>query len=145
MGQARGMAARMDLQGLRERVECWRANRDGIRTRVPEELWTAAVAVARVEGVHATSKALRFNYYGLKDRLERAPSDVLDTLEEKPDTTPFVEIAMPSLSSFGSSNKDGTTIIECMGHRGDRMRIDVTGSRAVDIVGLAQAFWSREP
>ena len=36
------------------------------------------------------------------------------------------------------------TVVEIVGTGGARMRIDVTGTSRVDVVGLAQAFWSRE-
>jgi hypothetical protein len=39
----------------------------------------------------------------------------------------------------------GQTVVELIGTGGARMRIDVTGTSNVDVVGLAQAFWSREP
>ncbi len=132
------MQARMDLQRLSGRVERWRERREGPRARVPEELWNAAVVVARVEGVHATAKALRFNYYSLKDRVEQAPSEAVDTTGEA--TTPFVEVQMPSRDARG----DGSTVVELVGRRGDRMRI-VARASTVDVVGLAQAFWGRDP
>jgi hypothetical protein len=115
---------------------------------IPEELWNAAVEVARVEGVHATSKAVRFNYYSLKDRLVRADSAALT--QRKPDReATFVEVQMRSLPSLPSlapreSAVDDKTVVELVGTSGARMRIDVTGASRVDVVGLAQAFWSRE-
>ena len=111
---------------------------------VPEGLWRAAVEVARVAGVHATSKALRFNYYSLKDRLVRADSAALTRKPERDAT--FVEVQMLSLPSRAprESAVDDRTVVELVGTRGARMRIDVTGTSRVDVVGLAQAFWSRE-
>lgn len=132
------MQAGVNLQRLCGRVERWRERREGRRARVPEELWNAAVVVARVEGVHATAKALRFNYYSLKDRAAQAPSKAVVT--EEAATTPFVEVQMPSHGARG----DGGTVVELVGRRGDRMRI-VAGASAVDVVGLVQAFWGREP
>lgn len=134
----RPMQARVDLQRLCGRVERWRERREGPRARVPEELWDAAVVVARVEGVHATAKALRFNYYSLKDRVEQAPSEGVGPKEAT--ATPFVEVQMPSLDARG----DDSTVVELVGRQGDRMRI-VAGASAVDIAGLVQAFWGREP
>ena len=133
------------LEALRRRVEQWRAHRDGGRSMVPEGLWKAAVEVARVAGVHATSKALRFNYYSLKDRLVRADSAALTQRKPDGDAT-FVEVQMlslPSLAPRGSA-VDDRTVVELVGTGGARMRIDVTGTSRVDVVGLAQAFWSRE-
>jgi hypothetical protein len=134
------------LEALRGRVEHWRAHRDGGRSMVPEDLWSAAVEMARVVGVHATSKALRFNYYSLKDRLDRADSAALT--RRKPDRgATFVEVQMPSLPSLAlrESAVDDKTVVELVGTSGARMRIDVTGTSRVDVVGLVQAFWSREP
>jgi hypothetical protein len=133
------------LEVLRGRVEHWRARRDGGRSRVPEALWNAAVEVARAAGVHATSKALRFNYYSLKDRLVRADSAGLT--QRKPDRdAAFVEVQMLSLPSLAprESAVGDKTVVELVGTGGARMRIDVTGTSRVDVVGLAQAFWSRE-
>jgi len=132
------------LRALRGRVERWRKHREGGRSVVPEDLWNAAVDVARVEGVHATSKILRFNYYSLKDRLVRADSAALTQSKPDRDAT-FVEVQMPSLPSPRESAVDDKTVVELVGTGGGRMRIDVTGTSRVDVVGLAQAFWSREP
>jgi hypothetical protein len=133
------------LKALCRRVEHWRAHRDGGRSRVPEDLWDAAVEVARVEGVHATSKALRFNYYGIKDRLVLADSAALTQRKPDLDAT-FVEVRMPSPPSLGprGSAVEDRTVVELVGTGGARMRIDVTGPSHVDVVGLARAFWSRE-
>ena len=132
------------LEALCGRVEHWRAHREGGRSMVPEELWNAAVEVARVEGVHATSKALRFNYYSLKDRLVRADSTALARRKPDRDAT-FVEVQMPSLPlAPRESAVNDKTVVELVGTGGARMRIDVTGTSRVDVVGLAQAFWSRE-
>jgi hypothetical protein len=127
------------LEALRCRVEQWRAHREGGRSMVPEDLWGAAVEMARVQGVHATSKALRFNYYSLKDRLDRA--DGMALTRSRPDReASFVEVQMPSPAAAG----DTKTVVELVGSGGARMRIDVTGTSGVDVVGLAQAFWGRE-
>lgn len=132
------------LKALCCRVARWRAHRDGGRSPVPQELWDAAVVVARVEGVHATSKALGFNYYSLKGHLVAA--DRAAPRKADRDAT-FVEVQMPSHPSVAprESASDGKTIVELVGTSGARMRIDVTGTSSVDVVGLAQAFWRGEP
>lgn len=130
------------LEAVRGRVEHWRKHRNGGRSPVPENLWNAAVDVARVEGVHATSKALRFNYYSLKDRLVRA-DDVAQTTrsrrdgtaltQRKPDRdTTFVEVQMPSAPSLARREPvDDKTVVELVGTGGARMRIEVTGTSRV--------------
>jgi hypothetical protein len=123
------------LSALRERVERWRQERGRRGERIPEELWNAAVEAARVEGVHATCRALRFNAYSLQARM---PPETSEGGSETSENGAFVELAMGQLGCGGK------TVVELVGQRGGRMRIDVTGTSTVDIVGLAQAFWSRE-
>lgn len=126
-----------DLSTLRERVEQWRECRTK-RTRIPEDLWTAAVMVARVEGVYATSRATRFNYYSLKDRLALAETEPRHGCGETIEPATFVELVGGQLVGGGK------TVVEIVGRRGGRMRIDVSGASPVDVVGLAQAFWGHE-
>lgn len=124
------------LGALRERVEQWRQQRASRGERIPEELWNAAIKAARVEGVHATCRALRLNAYSLQARMS---AELSEGRRETSETGAFVELSMGQLGS-GS----GKTVVELEGPRGGRMRIDVTGTSPVDIVALAQAFWSRE-
>ena len=142
-------AQEKQLKTLCSRVEHWRKHRDGGRARVPEDLWNSAVEVARVAGVHAASKALRFNYYSLKDRLVLADSAA--PRQKKADRgATFVEVQLPAPPALPSptprvSAAGGQTVVELVGTGGARMRIDVTGTSTVDVVALAQAFWSSEP
>ena len=157
MDQARGVGATAQLSALRERVDLWREHREGGRSPVPEELWAEAVVVAQSEGVYRTSKVLGFGYASLKERLVRAERRCARAEKKKAKAivraATFVEI--PPLPSGGASlaraaitggnaSAGGNTVVELIGTRGARMRIDVTGASTVDVVGLAQAFWSRE-
>jgi hypothetical protein len=134
------------LEALSNRVEHWRKHRDGGRSKVPEDLWNSAVDMARVAGVHATSKALRFNYYSLKDRLVLADGEASGRKKADCGAT-FVEVQMPSARTPipRESVAGGRTVVELLGTGGARMRIAVIGSSNVNVVGLAQTFWSREP
>lgn len=125
-----------DLSVVRKRVEQWRQHRMSSRELIPQELWDAAVEVARVEGVNATCRALRFNYYSLKARMPPEESTERRARSEEGD---FVELAMAPLGGGGK------TVVELMGRRGGRMRIDVSGPSSVDIAAVVQAFWSQEP
>ena len=123
-----------DLSTLCKRVEDWREQREGAWARIPEELWEAAVKVARVEGVYPTCRALHFDYVRLKDRVEQAESKA----RGRGTATAFVELGAGQLGGSGQ------TVVELVGRRGGRMRIDVSGTSSVDVVGLAQAFWRHE-
>jgi hypothetical protein len=137
------------LEALCRRVEAWRKRRPGGRSPVPEGLWNEAVEVAGVDGIYATAKATRFNYYSLKDRMLVAGSAGALTRASGADGAGFVEVEMPSAAPAGGGREaataDGKAVVELVGPSGARMRIDITGTSGVDVVGLAQAFWSREP
>jgi hypothetical protein len=130
-----------DLAALCERVEQWRKRREGPPTRIPEELWEAAVRVARIEGVGPTSRALHFDHSRLKGRVELTAGQERGRRGEKSELATFIELGPNPLAT--AVGVGGKTVVEIVGRRGGRMRIDVSGS-GVEIVGLAQAFWSHE-
>jgi hypothetical protein len=127
------------LDALVERVEQWRSGRQG-RERIPEHLWDAAAQVARLRGVTPTARALQFSHALLKQRVARAGNV---SIEQKP---AFVEVQMPavSVSGVGVPSANSRVAIEVTGGRGGRMRVEFADARAVDVVGLVNAFWSRE-
>ena len=129
----------------------------GGRSRIPDQLWSAAVGVARDVGVWATAKALRFNYEALRDRVKQADGgkDIARASLAEPAEraiaargryagaaskgnagASFVALEMGQLCSAGR------TVIELVGRHGDRMRVELTGG--VDVVGLAQTLWSQQ-
>ncbi|MBW2735471.1 MAG: hypothetical protein JRH20_24060 [Deltaproteobacteria bacterium] len=135
------------LSGLQAQVAHWRENRESGGSRIPQELWDEAVTVARVEGICATAKALRFNYYDLKKRFEQsqgtAPAgDELSTVSDggvEPSETGFVQLQMrPSDVPL-----EAPVVIELTGRGGDRMRIETRDGAGLDVVGMVRAFWSR--
>lgn len=58
------------LAGVQRRFERWRRTRRG-HARIPDALWAAAVKAAGRHGLHRTVRALRLDYYSLKERVER--------------------------------------------------------------------------
>lgn len=125
------------LERLSRRVAAWRERREHPRSQVPEDLWNEVVAVARIRGVHATAKAVRFGYYDLKARVDNAASAQLECAH-----TAFVEVQMPTAPpSVGQARM----VIELTSSRGRRMRIEVADARSMDLGGLAEAFWRGEP
>ena len=57
----------------------------------------------------------------------------------------FVEVVLEPAREVGAVGAAGKAVIELMGRHGERMRIEVAGPTAVDVVGLSQTFWSRQP
>src|SRR5580693_5340312 len=75
------------LDEVRTRFETWRQNRRG-KQRIPEELWSAAIEVARRDGVNPTAAALHLDGGKLKRRMVAA-----DSVSGKAMPPTFVELA----------------------------------------------------
>lgn len=120
----------------RQHLDYWRREHGGRGVRIPGELWDEAVGVARTDGLWKTAKALGLDHGRLKAR-----ASVVKGRERTSDPVPeatFVEVGFGPLGST-------RTVMEFVGRDGERMRIDVTGSSPVDVVGLSRAFWGRQP
>ena len=69
--RGRKSADTLDIDEVRTRFESWRQTRKG-KARIPDELWSAAVQVARRDGVNQTAGALHLDGGKLKRRITRA-------------------------------------------------------------------------
>ena len=69
-------ASHASLTEVQRRFERWRGHR-AVGTRIPEELWQAAVEVGCTHGASKTSRALGLDYYKLKTRLESLPNEAI--------------------------------------------------------------------
>jgi hypothetical protein len=118
----------LGIDEVRTRFENWRQTRKG-KARIPDELWSAAVGVARRDGVNQTAAALHLDGGKLKRRM-MASGPVPDI------TTPaaFVEMMVPH--TVGASE----CTIELEGRNG-KLRIHWKGTTAADLAGLSRALW----
>ena len=115
------------IEQLRTRFEQWRNSRP--RTSpIPGELWTAAVEVARRDGVNRTAQALRLDGGKLKRLLVASGSGAAD----KPPA--FLELLAPPPSSIGEC------VVELEGPRGRKMRIQMKGAKMPEVVELSRAL-----
>jgi len=122
------------LERLRRRFDRWRQTRDGC-SRIPEALWASAVKAAGWHGLNPTARALRLDYYSLKKHVEAAAScGGPDRPEEGRfiEVTPVVSAGVPECS------------VELEHSRGAKMRIQMKGMPAPDLVALSRSFWSME-
>jgi hypothetical protein len=119
------------IDRVRQRLERWRRTRKH-RSRIPEGLWNAAVQLARKYGVNKTARALRLDYYDLKERLDAALSAAPVAREP---TTSFVELS-PALVP--------ECLVEVESRSGTKMRIHLKGTAAPDIALLRSLFWGEE-
>jgi hypothetical protein len=150
-------------------VDGWRRGRASRKEAIPDHVWSAAEAAARVDGVWATSRALGLEFNRLKERVvgtRRGPvitraiaargiprARATGAVRRRaavgkrlvPAKPKFVEVVLEPAREAGAAGAAGKTVIELMGRRGERMRIEVAGPATVDVVGLSQTFWSLQP
>ena len=112
------------------RIAHWRERRPYRGAAMPAALWSAAVALAQRHGVYTTARTLRLDYGALKRRL--------NTTGRRGASPAFVEL--PAVAPLGL----GPCVIEVEAAQGGRMRIEVTGVSAADLVTLTQGAWGRE-
>lgn len=148
------------LQVLGQRLKEFRETH-APRTRLPEELWSAATTLARNEGLYRTARTLHLDYANLRRRAEtssnkklssnkkfsskrristkrRAPA-VGSTEAANKITAPtaFVEMLGETIASEGSTAAD--CLIEVEGEGGARMRIRMRMRRA-EVLSLVR-YW----
>jgi hypothetical protein len=111
-------------------VERWRRKGGGRGSRIPEKLWSEAVAVSRAAGLYATARVLRFNYENLKRRARREAAQPSKHERE------FVAVQLPAVANGPKA------VISLVGRDGEQVRLELSGGSAMDVVALAQAFWN---
>jgi hypothetical protein len=124
----RRKAPTVSLEEARTRFEEWRNNRSG-KARIPAELWSAAVEVARKEGINRTARELHVAWDDLKRRMETQGG-----VPRQPGSPAFVELVSPPAQSVPECT------LEVEGHRG-KLRIQLKGASASDLATLSRALW----
>ena len=94
--------------------------------RIPANLWTTAVELAKQHGIWPTARALHLDHSRLKRRVRNGEAD------EK--SGAFVEV-IPEGVMLGACS------VEMEDGRGARMRVEIKGA-AVDVTALSRTFWS---
>ena len=115
----------VSLEEAKARFEEWRNNRRG-KARIPAELWSAAVEVARKEGVNRTARELHVAWDDLKRRMPATGA--------VPQQTAFVELVTPRVQSVPECT------LEVEGRRG-KLRIQLKGASASDLASLSRVLW----
>lgn len=123
------------LEQVRQRFESWRKRRKK-RTRIPQNLWQAAVSLSEEYSICHLSKALRVNYTALKKQVvkfnmpEKRTSDL--------SSPAFIELPAPAAPLLEST-------IEMIKSDGSVMRIHVKGAACFDLIELGKTFWATDP
>jgi len=91
--------------------------------------------LARRHGLFPVARALRVDYGALKTRMGRVGQG--DAARD----SGFVELEAARI--IGATEPAGQTVVELWGADGSRMTVTIPGREAVDVRGLAEAFWRR--
>jgi hypothetical protein len=112
------------LSRLAQRFDAWRKTRVSGQ-RIPENLWKSAVRMAGEHGLNRTAQILNLDYYSLKKRVDGASVS----------QATFVEL---SPSPLGLASE---CVIELEDATGSRMRVELKGQNAPDLLALSRSFW----
>jgi len=130
----RGRSSRIpSLEDVRFRFARWRRSRQG-KTPIPDELWTAAAAVARRDGVNPTAVALHLDGGKLKRRMAAASRPA----RKVSPPAAFVELLAPGQARSGSLLPQYT--LELEGGNG-KLRIHCQAATTVELATLSRALW----
>lgn len=134
-----GALYRDDVEQVGRRWAEWRSTH-AVRSRLPEELWAAAVELVQRDGIDATARALDVDKPSLRkwaDRLQpqRQPGARKSPPKQKANALPaFVEL-------LASGPSTGTTcLVEVESPRGAKLRLELKGIQASELAGLIRAF-----
>lgn len=131
-------ARRNVLRGAQRRLVAWRARHGGRGRAIPAEFWSEAVVLARAEGVERTARELGLDRRRLARLVESESAEPTRvTVVESPAQVEFVELDAEMVCARGQ------TIVELEGRDGERVRVEMSGASAADVLAMARAFWSR--
>jgi hypothetical protein len=119
----------MELEQARQQLEAWRSTHRP-RCHIPDSLWKRAAELASQHGLYLTARTLRVDYMRLKKRVQPA------SRERKAAELPgFVELMAPAAARIPEC------VVELEG-AGGRMRIQMKGMAAAELVGLSRMVWA---
>ena len=124
----RNKAPIMTLDEAKARFGEWRNNRSG-KARIPAELWSAAVEVARKEGINRTARELHVAWDDLKRRMT-----ITGEVRRQPGSPAFVELVAPQTQSVPECT------LEVEGRQG-KLRIQLKGASVSDLATLSRVLW----
>lgn len=116
---------------LRARITDWRETGRYRGGAMPAGLWAEAIALAQQHGVAPTARVLGIDPAALKRRVAPAREPATDAGPTFVDLGPAATLGL------------GACVIAVDGCRGRRLRLEVSGLRASDLVAFVQATWGR--
>jgi len=125
-------ATRAALEAVRNRFKTWRKKGHAGR-RISDALWGAAVELCRDHSVSKVSRALRLDYYGLRNRVHK-----------KRDTGLGPDLGFVKLDLEAPLVAPAEWKVEMEAPNGAKMTLSLTGApRDLNPLELSRAFWSQ--
>ena len=122
------------LSEARRQLDHWRSQQPTKRTRLPQEFWQRAVALAREYGLNRTASALGLKYYSLKKHLDETGADEASSVKPPPD---FIALLPGPVTPSG---------VECMIEWAEgpnaTVRMHLKGAGLSELTALAGVFRS---
>lgn len=124
MGGTKRRELSPELARAQERFAAWRQTR-APKSRIPQSLWDLAVELVDSEGLNRTARALKLDYYTLKERVEAAAKN------RKTNTSAFFELPPVALPPK-----------ECVIEWGDEglVRIRLAGYQPLEIAAVGRGL-----
>ena len=122
-----------DLAATRRRIDRWRTSRKAGKA-MPETLWSEAVRLVERHGLYRVARSLGLNYDNLKKR-------ALAAGKRRERDVRFVELEA-GLADFLAGPTGA--VVELEDGAGAKLVIRARSGEGVDVLGLAEAFWSRQ-
>ncbi len=130
------MSTAVSLDAVEKRLQQWRDGHEG-RERIPEELWSAAAAAARVHGLHATARRLHLEYRKLKGF---TGSSALPRRKASPAVKAFCKTAPQFVELRSAAIGQPRCTVELHNAAGATLRIELQGEDLSALSGITHAF-----
>ena len=124
-----------DILKVRHQIDEWRQSPTRSR-RMPQELWAAAIDLAKEHGVSLVSRSLKIGYTDLKHHVrgDKKPSS---RAKRRQGSTDFVELRPQQLTL--ESNSSSSTL-EVTSPDGGKMTVRFSAGSSFDLPALVSAF-----
>lgn len=131
---------RDDVEQVRRRWAEWRSTH-AVRSRLPEELWAAAVELVQRDGIDATARALDVDKPSLRKwagRLNPTPSQAV---RRKPLPKRRANVLPTFVELLASGSGTGTScLVEVESQRGAKLRLELKGIQPSELAELIRVF-----
>jgi len=131
---------RDDVEQVRRRWAEWRSTH-AVRSRLPEELWAAAVELVQRDGIDATARALDVDKPSLRKwagRLNPTPSQAV---RRKPLPKRRANVVPTFVELLASGSGTGTScLVEVESQRGAKLRLELKGIQPSELAELIRVF-----